>query len=101
MLSDTPLLICLSVGAIPMAAVAGAGFRGLIDWASGRFGRSLVRLGIGVAAVALILLYAVIPPPECTARCRSHGRRTHGSVQGGVIFSSAMEGGSNGPDALR
>ncbi len=52
----------LSVGAIPMAAVAGAGFRGLIDWSSGRFGRSLVKLGVGVAAAAPILLYAVVPP---------------------------------------
>ena len=52
----------LGVGAIPMAAVAGAGFRALIDWASGRFGRGLVRTGIGLAVAAPILLYAIVPP---------------------------------------
>ena len=51
----------LSVSAIPMAAVAGAGFRWLIDWAAGRSGKGLERLGIGVAAAAPILLYALVP----------------------------------------
>ena len=51
----------LSVGAIPMAAVAGGGFRWLIDLAAARSRRSLARLLIGVAVAAPILLYALVP----------------------------------------
>ena len=51
----------LSVGAIPMAAVAGAGFRWAIDLAAARFRRSLERVGIGVAVAAPLLLYALVP----------------------------------------
>ena len=51
----------LSIGAIPMAAVAGAGFRWLIDLVAARSRRGLERIGIGVAAAAPILLYALVP----------------------------------------
>ena len=87
----------LGVGAIPMAAVAGAGFRGLIDWASGRFGRSLVRLGIGVAAVAPILLYAVIPPLSARLGVDLTGGARTVPYRGTPYFLRPWKAGVTGP----